>query len=146
MSALSDIAENEINIASEEAYNKGLNDGRNEVWELIKKIEKLPNFRMEELFGCGTIAKIVDKFTLQEVIAKIEAYKTEQAKIKAGDVVTISPRSGGHYNAIVVFTKPEGYIDAIYRDGLTANNVPPQLYRKTGKHIDISKILQQIEE
>ena len=111
----------------------------------MKKIYKSAT----ELIG-GTplleVTKIEEKLSLNAtILAKLEAYEKGQ-EIKVGDVVTIFPRSGGQYNAIVVYVKSEKYIDAIYSDGITTNNVPPKLYKKTGKHIDISSILEQIKE
>lgn len=131
---------------------KALNDGRNEVWELVKKI-KLPvdegggGISMVDLkliFGTISVDAILKDYTPQEALLKLEAYEKEQNEIKVGDVVTIFPRSSGQYDAIVIMVDNENHINVIYADGVTADNVPPQLYKKTGNHIDIKSVLNQI--
>jgi len=136
-----------IAVGQVEAYNKGLEDA----WECVKKLtvndylkDGYDSDELLKIFGTDNIFCILKNYTPQEALAKLEAYEKEQAEIKVGDVVTIFPRSGGQYDAIVVFVKKEKYIDAIYSDGVTTNNVPPELYKKTGKHIDIQSVLQQI--
>lgn len=122
-------------------YEQGLEDA----WRTINAIYHMTVRERKEVFCEQELCNIF-AMTPQEALAKLEAYEKEQEEINVGDVVTIFPRSGGQYNAIVVYVKSEKYIDAIYSDGITTNNVPPKLYKKTGKHIDISSILEQIKE
>jgi hypothetical protein len=127
-----------------EAYNKGLNDGRNEVWELAQKlylktdcedIRKI--YELEEYYGTefGTVLK---NFTPQEALAKLKAYEETQ-KIEVGDVVLI-------YGEEAVVTRVvDEHANILFGDGVT-NNMPVKdlVGDKTGKHIDIKSFLKQI--
>lgn len=130
----------------EEAYNRGLQDA----WELANRLfgyscdTKLTNEDLKKIFGSACEMDILRNFTPQEALAKLEAYEKEQNEIKVGDVVNIFPRAGGEYTGAVIMVKKDMCIDVIYSDGITARNVPPELYNKTDKHIDIQNILQQI--
>ena len=123
-----------------EAYNKGLEDA----WKLARKIFTFNNNKMEEIFGVAGKRSAFDDLSPQVALAKLEAYEKEQNQLKVGDVVTIFPRSGGEYNAVVVRETNDMHIDAIYSDGITTCNVPPELYKKTGKHIDLTDLFKQI--
>ena len=130
-----------------EAYNKGLNDGRNEVWELAKKLVLLDSSIGWEIFGTCRVLEVLENFTPQEAIAKLEAYEKEQ-EIKVGDVVT----DKGHTTEILVTelnavtfggikTTPT---DELGQLGTVYSLMPIIQYHKTGKHIDIQSVLQQI--
>lgn len=124
----------------EEAYNKGLEDGRNEVWELANKIFDMDYHTTDEVFGCDTCE--VMKMTPQEALAKLEAYEKEQNKIKAGYVYEIM----GKFCAVVQVDEFNNEYHIIWCDGGT-DRIPfetPIGFKKTGKHIDIQSILQQI--
>ena len=95
-----------IAVGQVEAYNKGLEDA----WECVKKLtvndylkDGYDSDELLKIFGTDNIFCILKNYTPQEALAKLEAYEKEQAEIKVGDVVTIFPRSGGQYDAIVVF-------------------------------------------
>ena len=78
-----------------------------------------------------------------EAMAKLEAYEKEQNEIKVGDVVI---SDAGHKALVVGFDK--GNKDGIFvmrNDGVTGLRVK-QSYTKTGKHIDIQSVLEQIKE
>jgi hypothetical protein len=121
----------------EEAYNKGLNDA----WELISKVFSLNRTERKKAFGCEEIRTVVDCFDVKEVLNMLEAYEKEQAEIKVGDVVVgISDDTKG-----VVAKVNEDTIYILFRDG-SAGEHKKEKNKKTGKHIDISKILEQIGE
>ena len=64
--------------------NAGRLAGQNEAWELARKIVLQPinggykRSEFEEIFGCGYISDIFEKYTYQEAAAKFEAW--EKAK------------------------------------------------------------------
>ena len=138
MSALEDIIENEI----EEAYNKGLNDA----WELAKKIvlpDKDGGMKISEIKNVFKINHvdvndILRNFTPQEALAKLEAYEKEQAEIKVGDVVEVNGCK------FLVTTVANDHINLIDSKGITTWTT--STCKKTGKHIDIQPILEQIRE
>lgn len=136
----------------EDAYNAGLNDA----WELAKKIALSTNmvktariFIAKNICGIEQIRLLEDCFALtpQEALAKLEAYEKEQAEIKVGDVVRfkrhpscealITAISRG-LNGIHLQTDDLGRIGEV-NSGICRENI-----EKTGKHIDIQSILQQI--
>lgn len=90
------------NAADEEAYNKGLEDGRNEVWELIKKLWNLRPVDRDDIFGYSLIGDLVKNFTPQEALAKLEAYEKEQNEIKVGDVIEATDLFGDVFKGIVL--------------------------------------------
>lgn len=129
-----------------EAYNKGLNDA----WELARKIVLdvskggIPERDMRSMFGeKWTVSDVLKNYTPQEALAKLEAYEKEQNEIKVGDVVRLK----GSDKEYVVTTIDEDRCSEIYcgvsKDGrwFVQCNV-----KKTGKHIDIQSVLQQIGE
>ena len=126
-------------------YNKGMNDGRNEAWELAQKLE------FDEIDGgmsideCGKIfeCSVYDVFkyyTPQEALAKLKAYE-EQRNIEVGDIVLI-------YGEEAVVTRVvDEHANILFGDGVT-NNMPVKelVGDKTGKHIEIKSFLKQIGE
>ena len=121
------------------AYNKGLNDGRNEVWEFLDRIEHaIKSSVLIEVFGYSNIGDILDHFKPQEALAKLKEY--EDSKIEVGDVVTEGNRTFivTHISCDCVFgLLPDGDLYSV-----------PKISdcKKTGKHIDIKAILDQIKE
>lgn len=130
-----------IAVGLAEAYNQGLNDA----WELARKIVLdvskggIPERNMRSMFGeKWTVSDILKNYTPQEALAKLEAYEKE---IEVGDVVRLK----GSDKEYVVTTIDEDRCSEIYcgvsKDGawFAQCNV-----EKTGKHIDIKSVLQQI--
>lgn len=130
-----------------EAYNKGLNDA----WEFVKKVDDIPYGELEKIFGVDSKNpwQNVFKTTPQEALAKLEEYEKEQAKIKVGDVVQYKSIQGEWIDVLctnIIKSNDHRYADrlqGICADGRTDNN-SIDVYRKTGKHIDIQSFLQQI--
>lgn len=128
--------------AEEKAYNKGLNDA----WELAKKIALYPENgglsreKMLEIFNNASSVSILTTAIPQEVLAKIEAYKKEQAEIKVGDVVSHDGLKG------VVTRITDDCIYTISYIGTTPRYSATESKKltKTGKRIDISAILAEI--
>lgn len=127
-----------------EAYNKGLEDA----WELARKIFTFNNNKMEEIFGVAGKRSAFDDLTPQEALAKYEAYEKEQAEIKVGDVVTDKEHKVellvtiiyiNHFDAIKI--TPD---DEYGKFGATYSGMVKSDFKKTGKHIDIQSVLQQI--
>lgn len=129
-----------IAVDKAKAYQKGLNDA----WELARKIEnKLDIPTAREIFGAYRIADILDNFRPQEALAKIEAYEESKA-IKVGDVV----ETGGNLAVVVsfgTFKVKDDSIHVVYFDGVTnCLRKDNKSIKKTGRHIDIEHLLEQI--
>lgn len=126
-----------------EAYNKGLQDA----WELARKIVLdvskggIPERNMRSMFGeKWTVSDILKNYTPQEVLAKLEAYEKEQNEIKVGDVVS----NDGLKSVVVRVVEDKIY--TVTSIGTTPSYAFDDIkkLKKTGKHIDIQNILQQI--
>ena len=117
------------------AYEQGMNDA----WELICKINKLSLEESEKVYGerFQYITDIIENITPQEAIEKLKAY--EESKIKVGDVV----EADGHYQKMVVTQVIENkayWFDSTGQVGCYEK----EFVKKTGKHIDIQSIFEQI--
>lgn len=133
------------NTVDTEAYNKGLEDGRNDAWKLANKIaDTLTTSERAKIFGYVvngiTVMDILRDFTPQEALVKLEAYEKEQNEIKVGDIVynddTMEKGVVTHIDNDEVFM--------LYDDGSCGNTYGN--LTKTGKHIDIQSLLEQIKE
>ena len=124
-----------------EACNKGLEDGRNEVWELADKLNNMPMQDIIDIYGFDVDrCSVYSKITPQEALAKLEAY---EKKIEVGDVVRLK----GSDKEYVVTAIDEDRCSEIYcgvsKDGRWFSQCNVE---KTGKHIDVQSVLQQIGE
>ena len=63
-------------------------EGQNEAWELARKIVRQPingGYKLsefEEIFSCGYISDIFEKFTYSEAATKVEAWEKAKKEIK----------------------------------------------------------------
>lgn len=132
----------------EDMYNAGLNDA----WELAKKImlgkdEGGVSYKvLFAVYGTSDIEEILN-YSPEEALARFEAYGKEQAEIKVGDVVRykrnplcevlITATSRG-LNGVHLQT------DRFGRIGEVNSCISRERIEKTGKHIDIQSILEQL--
>lgn len=136
----------EFMFCEEEMISKTYEQGLNDAWELARKIEnKLDIPTAREIFEAYRIADILDNFTPQEALAKIEAYEESKA-IKVGDVVR---RISGNEEYLIITEEED---DSVYEYGvivlksMTIDRITGDLskFEKTGRHIDIEHLLKQI--
>ena len=120
--------------------SKTYEDGLNDAWELARKIEnKMSLVNLKYLFNSTKIADILDNFTPQQALAKIEAYEESKA-IKVGDVVECF----SDYKGVVLDCDDElGTLDVFSENGCVEGLAFSDV-KKTGRHIDIQHILEQI--
>lgn len=128
------------------AYEKGLQDA----WELARKIalyEENGGYSSEYIinaFGIQSHQKVLMTFNPQEALAKIEAYE-ESKVIKAGDEIAVV----GHAIKGYVIDKSKECEDCYvvlitnYKD-LHTMIYNKTVIKKTGRHIDIQHLLEQI--
>lgn len=121
--------------------NKGMMDA----WELVKKLADMPFQERADIFGycCNgiTVTDVLRDFTPQQALAKIEAYEGSNA-IKVGDVVYADdePDSFG----VVTWFVDDKYAYVLWDDGSSGFQEDISDIHKTGRHIDISNLLEQI--
>ena len=131
-------------------FNDGRLAGQNEAWELARKITCQPinggfnRSEFEEIFGCGYISDIFEKYTYQEAAAKVEAWEKAKEEIKVGDIF----QDNDGNNAIVTSIKGNT-VYYMWDDGDTRSGFAEDVkkhFTKTGRHIDIDSFLKQIGE
>lgn len=130
-----------------ESYEKGLQDA----WELAKMVALEPDMiKIANIFIAKNICGIeqrrlfedVFNFTPQEALAKIEAYEQE---IKVGDVVELT---NNEHTYCITYISPNNNIAGVC---IETGEVIPENYeinikqcKKTGRHIDIKRLLEEI--
>ena len=132
-----------------EGYEKGLNDA----WEVCKKImlseedSGYTYLELQDIFdGDGTFSNIGTK-SIQEVMNRVKAYEEKKNKIVRGDVVKCRYANKIVRNGIFLAEYSDHYL-VLMREF----NVPQRLNKnaytltKTGKHVDIGKLFEGIEE
>lgn len=124
----------EKEVYEEAGYNKGLNDA----WKLAEKIWSGKDNENVEIFGTKFVYEIY-QLSPQEVLAKLKAYKEAQNEIKVGDVVTYAGE-----RCLVLDTKGDRVVV------LTSDCCILEWHKcdveKTGKHIELDRLLEQIGE
>ena len=126
---------------SDKTYEQGLEDA----WELARKLYEMKLEKLQEVFGgFETELEVIQHLTPQEALAKLKAYE-EESEIKVGDVVS----NGTHVLLCVKEDYGYGYFYFLDKDGshifLTKENLKKSKFTKTGKHIDIESLLEQIK-
>jgi hypothetical protein len=138
------VAEYDLKKAS---YEKGLNDA----WELAKKLilnvsdGGYTTSEIYKIFDTKNECDVLKYFTYQEALAKIEAYEESKA-IKVGDVVRFKNSKtellitsvARELNGIHIQTDECGKVGEV-NSGICRKDV-----EKTGKHLDIEHLLEQI--
>ena len=62
----------------DEAYQRGVEDGRNETWEAAKKIALMDTETSENVTGYFGLFRIMENLTPMQAIEKLKAYEAEQ--------------------------------------------------------------------
>ena len=126
-------------------------EGEQVAWELARKIVRQPinggykQSEFEEIFGCGYISDIFEKYTYSEAAAKVEAWEKAKDEIKVGDI--LEDRDEG--NTVIVTSLKGRVICLLWDDGrigTTYVELAKGIFRNTGRHIDIDGFLKQIGE
>ena len=124
---------------NEEAYSKGLEDA----WEFVRKtntaVHPREAFRLLDFFDVANYRDIYVEYTPQEALAKLEIYEKSK-EINVGDVV--ESINTGRLGVITRVDKDAKYV--MFADGMAGAFAHDDI-RKTGKHIDINCVLEQIK-
>ena len=130
-----------------EEYKQAFNQGADKAWELARKIVRQPinggykQSEFEEIFGCGYISDIFEKYTYPEAAEKVEEWEKEKEEVKVGDV--IEDTYVRKVKCVVTNLYPNNMAYSIFGDG-TAGMHELNNFKKTGRHIDVDSFLKQI--
>lgn len=130
-----------------DAYQRGLDDA----WKCAKKIVSdeenggMGGVELMHVFNRICIDKILKDFTAEEAIDKIKAYEHEykQDKYLMGDEVVDENGVKG----IVVSSEndEDSSLYVLFNGCRVPQNVTQKFYKKTGKHYDINKYLDEMK-
>ncbi len=132
-------------------YKDGVIDGRNEAWEAARKIIRMPEGDLLNIFtecysAVCTALQVLLKYDASEAIAKLKAYEEKQKaddKIEVGDEVNWL----GDYFIVTRIFQPRNMkeqCDGIDDDGCVYHDVLMDDLEKTGRHFDIASILEDM--
>ena len=123
------------------AYRKGKKDA----WELANKIYTMSDKEFDDVFGYVHKEDIFCYLNYDEALAKLKAY--EEAQIKVGDVVAWTDFADDTFNGVVLDFKDNTDNEVVvFNENGCVDVWKIADCKKTGKHIDISSILEQIGE
>lgn len=125
-------------IAEYDTEKKGYNKGLQDAWELARKFTQMCDSARDDAFDVTNPNYFFKDMQPQEALAKLEAYEKAQ-EIQVGDVVIGSLFSG------VVTGVDDDRVFVLYDDGSCGERRKSDL-KKTGKHIHIHALLQEIGE
>ena len=106
-----------------------------EAWEIAKKFNSLSGDALIEIFDTDDIPYILDNLTFWNIKEKIEEW--ESNKIEVGDFVEFEGR------ALLVTSILGEYCCGIDMNGIVYSE-KKKYTKKTGRHINIDKILKEI--
>lgn len=122
--------------------------GQNEAWELAQKIFRGAHNNgyspkeLAQIFGCEVSKPCIVENTYPEAAAKVAEWEKAKEKICVGDVVRFKENNSIEF--CVTQIDCDGYLYGVWRNGLTYSGRNPELWEKTGRHIDIDSFLKQI--
>ena len=123
------------------AYRKGKKDA----WELANKIYTMSDKEFDDVFGYVHKEDIFCYLNYDEALAKLKAY--EEAQIKVGDVVAWTDFADDTFNGVVLDFKDNTDNEVVvFNENGCVDVWKIADCKKTGKHIDIQSILEQIGE
>ena len=119
-------------------------EGQNEAWELARKIVLANGYSdddLYEIFNCCGVHQALKNFTYQEAAAKVEEWKKAKEEIKDGDV--LEGIYDNNIKCIVTSLCHYNMAYLVFDDG-TTGICDLDIFKKTGRHIDIDSFLKQI--
>lgn len=127
--------------AKDKGYDKGLSDA----WEYLEKLMDKDVEELKEIFDLPYIKNVIDvlnHLTPKEAVDKLKAWE-EKHEIKVGDVII----SNEGNKAVVQFITPNGEWECLNKcTYFTLNKEKQKLWKRTGKHIDLTEIFKGLED
>ena len=134
--------EDELNNAIKEKCDKSYNKGLEDAWDLAHRLNNMTLDEVHKIYGFSIHREeVFSAVDAQEALAKIEAYEKKQNEIKVGDVVFGDDEPDVY--GIVTFVSCE-MIYIVWSDGSSGVEYDFRDIKKTGKHIDITSVLEQL--
>ena len=134
MNEVEDLAYQLYSSKVDEAYQRGLNN----VWEAVKRLNKMSYETTKKIFGCG-FGNVLETLTASEVIERITEYEQKQVKFCAGD--EICHKTTPEIKVCVTDFDSDGNWDGFTVDHYSAENIghvyasrSTEDWMKTGKH------------
>ena len=116
-----------------------------EAWDVARKIETMRSDTLLEIFGIKNIYYVMHDISPQQAKAKIEAWEQEK-NIRVGDeVISKKETYRSEERGLVVCINSVSQIGVNY-PGNEFVWYGKDAIKKTGRHIDFDKILEQIGE
>lgn len=136
------------NTAWMDGYEKGVEAGRDDAWELIKDINYLG---YDDFVACfnGMTEEQVFELSYQEVKEKYEAWKKKD-KIRVGDEVVYADDPNKEKAIVLRLYQPKQYktlADILCEDGTVVKMIRVENLAWTGRHFDeVEDLLKKIKE
>lgn len=132
------IAEGNINDGTfAEEVNKAYQNGLNDAWECVGKMERLlfdNVFSFSDAFGNTDFYTVVTKMSASEAMQKIKEYEKKKAdEIKVGDELV---DEDGELTYVVTRIY-QGVIEGICPDGAVYHDIPRDSVKKTGNRYNV---------
>lgn len=134
----------EKELAGAKTYDQGLEDG----WELAGVVGNMEFHKRNDIFGLhdgnNGLANILKDFTAAEVIEKYRRW--EDSHLSVGDVVKVNVTKSRICKGIIThMSDSRESVSILFDDGsVGTGHVKMDDIRKTGQHIDISELLNNI--
>ena len=143
--AMTDVVNCEVDKAYRNGYEKGLQDA----WELAGRCISFNSDGRLKIFDTDNPYCILREQSYEEALARLEAYEKEQAEIKVGDVVRFKKQP----SCEVLITAVSRGLNGVHlqtgefgKKGEVHSDICKDYIEKTGKHINIESLLEQIAE
>ena len=137
--------EDELELVEEnKTYEQGLEDA----WKMANRLTTMTYDLHNEIFGVDDatngVRDILRNFTAAEVIEKYRRW--EDSHLSVGDVVKVNVTKTSIYSGVVTHISDNRESLSILFDDGSVGSVNVKMYeiRKTGQHIDISELLNNI--
>lgn len=145
------------------AYKKGLHDGESKcgycneyqrgldnAWEAAKKIALMDTETSENVTGYFGLFRIMENLTPMQAIEKLKAYEEKQKaedEIRVGDIVERYLNDKLDSTGIYL-GEDDGYWFCLFWTGTVFSTFtyPKNQFKKTGRHVDIDKILEEMKK
>ena len=146
---------------TEDEQEKWLEQGRNEAWEVAKKISLLPDDGglsipdIQTIFRVSHDGEVFESFSASEAIEKIREWekekKQEEVEIHVGDEIRVGEEYRNAFNAVVCMAGKRYDGIEVYQcisgSGLHVTYTSEDNVRKTGRHFpEIAEVLKKLGE
>ena len=122
-------------------YNSGYEAGMQRAWECARRIANLDTGEKYAWFGLCYTNSVFETFSASVAEKRIAEYEAKQAEIKVGDEII----SGGDKGVVTRANNRGGEWSVIWFDGSVSEVFEKKFPKKTGRHYDITRILEQMK-